>query len=118
MSRTPRCDVLDQKVELRASIGEELSFARKRTHGLFYVVTQRLEILFDQAALKMMQAANLWNLDQAREARQVGDMHAAIAAMDLFTVPTATLCLLYCFVIGHDRRRILHFNATRHSTNA
>ena len=38
----------------------------------------------------------------------------AIAAMDFFTVPTLTFGILYCFfVIGHDRRRILHFNVTR-----
>jgi putative transposase len=42
----------------------------------------------------------------------------AIAAMDFFTVPTATFSLLYCFfVISHDRRRILHFNVTRHPTS-
>jgi putative transposase len=40
-----------------------------------------------------------------------------IAAIDFFTVPTATLRVLYCFfVISHDRRRILHFNATEHPT--
>jgi putative transposase len=39
----------------------------------------------------------------------------AIAAMDFFTVPTVTFSLLYCFfIIGHGRRRILHFNVTRH----
>jgi putative transposase len=43
----------------------------------------------------------------------------AIAAMDFFTVPTITLGVLYCFfVIGHDRRRILHFNVTKHPTSA
>src|SRR5262249_16202738 len=32
-----------------------------------------------------------------------------------FTVPTITFGVLYClFVIGHDRRRILHFNVTKH----
>ena len=32
-----------------------------------------------------------------------------------FTVPTATFRVLYClFVIEHGRRRILHFNVTRH----
>jgi hypothetical protein len=42
----------------------------------------------------------------------------AIAAMDFFTVPTITFGFLYCFfVIGHDRRRILHFNVTRHPTS-
>src|SRR5208283_4825868 len=38
----------------------------------------------------------------------------AIAAMDFFIVPTLTFGVLYCFfVIGHDRRRILHCNVTR-----
>ena len=37
-----------------------------------------------------------------------------IAAMDFFTVPTLTFGVLYCFfVIGHDRRKILHCNVTR-----
>jgi len=40
-----------------------------------------------------------------------------IAAMGFFTVPTASLRVLYCwFVIHHDRRRILHFNATFNPT--
>jgi putative transposase len=43
----------------------------------------------------------------------------AIAAMDFFTVPTITFGVLYCFsVIGHDRRRILHFNVTKHPTSS
>src|ERR1700757_3882869 len=43
----------------------------------------------------------------------------AIAAMDLFTVTTVTFGVLCCFfVIGHDRRRILHFNVARHLTSA
>ena len=42
-----------------------------------------------------------------------------IAAMDLFTVPTVSLRLLYgFFVIEHGRRHILHFNATLHPTAA
>ena len=43
----------------------------------------------------------------------------AIAAMDFFTVPTLTFNILYCFlIIRHDRRRILHFNITRHPTSS
>ncbi len=43
----------------------------------------------------------------------------AIAAMDFFTVPTASLRLLYAFfVIDHGRRHILHFNATYNPTAA
>jgi transposase InsO family protein len=41
-----------------------------------------------------------------------------IAAMDFFTLPTATFRVLYCFfVISHSRRRVLHFNATEHPTS-
>ena len=40
-----------------------------------------------------------------------------IAAFDFFTVPTVTFQVLYCFfVIEHGRRKILHFNVTRHPT--
>ena len=42
-----------------------------------------------------------------------------IAAMDFFTVPTATFRVLYVLVvIEHDRRRILHVNVTEHPTAA
>jgi hypothetical protein len=42
-----------------------------------------------------------------------------IAAMDFFTVPTASLRLLYVlFVIEHGRRRVVHFNVTSHPTSA
>ena len=34
-----------------------------------------------------------------------------------FTIPTMTFQVLYCFfVIEHGRRKILHFNVTRHPT--
>src|SRR3989442_2427605 len=43
----------------------------------------------------------------------------AIAAMDFFTVPTLTFNVLYClFIISHDRRRIVHFNVSRHPTSS
>ena len=39
------------------------------------------------------------------------------ASMDFFTVPTATLRVLFVFlVLSHDRRRIVHFNVTEHPT--
>jgi putative transposase len=42
----------------------------------------------------------------------------AIAAMDFFAVPTIAFGMLYAFfVIGHGRRRILHFSVTRHPTS-
>ena len=40
-----------------------------------------------------------------------------IVAFDFFTVPSMTFRLLHCFfVIEHGRRKILHFNVTRHPT--
>jgi transposase InsO family protein len=40
-----------------------------------------------------------------------------IAALDFFTIPTVRFKLLYCFfVIEHGRRKIRHFNVTRHPT--
>ena len=40
-------------------------------------------------------------------------------AIDFFTVPTATFRVLFVLVIlSHDRRRILHYNATEHPTAA
>jgi hypothetical protein len=42
----------------------------------------------------------------------------AIAAMDFFAVPSVAFTVLHClFVISHDRRRILHFNVTKHPTS-
>ncbi len=39
--------------------------------------------------------------------------------MDFFTVPTLTFDVLYrFFVIAHDRRRILHWEVTRHPSSA
>ena len=40
-----------------------------------------------------------------------------IAAIDFFVVPTVRFQLLYCFmVLRHERRRVVHFNVTAHST--
>ena len=39
----------------------------------------------------------------------------AIAGMDFFVVPTVRFTLLYVwFALDHGRRRVLHFNVTRH----
>ena len=54
-----------------------------------------------------------------RWAAFLGNHREVIAAMDFFTVPTLSFGVLYCFfVIAHDRRRILHLNATPHPTSA
>lgn len=39
-------------------------------------------------------------------------------SVDFFTIPTLTYSILYVFVIlSHDRRKILHYNITRHPTD-
>src|SRR5215472_4352114 len=60
-----------------------------------------------------------WDPDLARRWLTFLRNHReAITAMDFFTVPTVTF-QLYCFFnISHDRRRILHFNITRHPTSS
>ena len=40
-----------------------------------------------------------------------------IAAVDFFTVTTATFRTLFCFIVLlHDRRKVVHFNVTQHPT--
>lgn len=40
-----------------------------------------------------------------------------LSAIDFFTVPTATFCILYEFIVlSHDRRQIVHFNVTERPT--
>ena len=42
-----------------------------------------------------------------------------VVSIDLFSVPTIQLRVLYVLVVlAHDRRRILHFNVTEHPTAA
>ena len=41
----------------------------------------------------------------------------AIVAIDMFVVATATFRLLYALIVlGHDRRRVIHFNVTENPT--
>ena len=43
----------------------------------------------------------------------------ALAAIDFFTVPTATFRILVCFLVfRHDRRRVVHFNLAANPTAA
>jgi hypothetical protein len=42
---------------------------------------------------------------------------AETAAIDFFTVPTAAFRVLFVFVVlGHERRRVVHFGVTEHPT--
>ncbi|MCP4193131.1 MAG: hypothetical protein GY768_21175 [Planctomycetaceae bacterium] len=46
------------------------------------------------------------------------DQHVrGLVSIDFFIVPTATLRVLFVFIVlAHDRRRIVHFNVTEHPT--
>ena len=50
--------------------------------------------------------------------RTILDNHVSeLVSVDFFTVPTATFRILYVFIVlRHERREIVHFNATYHPT--
>jgi putative transposase len=97
-------------------VAENRTWGAPRIHGellmLGFDVSERSISRWMKRAPRDPEAARRW-LAFLRNHRE------AIAAMDFFTVPTVTFSLLYCFfVIGHGRRRVLHFNVTRHPTSA
>ena len=96
-------------------VAENPTWGAPRIHGelamLGFDVSERTVSRWMKRAPRDPQPARRW-FAFLRNHREV------IAAMDFFTVPTVTFNLLYCFfIIGHDRRQIVHFNVTRHSTS-
>src|SRR5258708_2375150 len=97
-------------------VAENPTWGAPRIHGEFLMlgfdVSERTISRWMKLPPRQPEPAQRW-LTFLRNHRE------AIAAMDLFTVPTATFGLLYCFfIIAHDSRRILHFNVTRHPTSS
>ena len=93
---------------------ENATWGAPRIHGellkLGFDVSERTVSRYLRRLSPSDQARNLW-ATFLRNHREV------IAAMDFFTVPTATFRVLYCFfVIEHGRRKILHFNVTENPT--
>jgi putative transposase len=96
-------------------VTENPTWGAPRIHGellmLGFDISERTISRWMKRAPKDPEPAKRW-LAFLRNHRE------AIAAMDFFTVPTITFGVLYCFfVIAHDRRRILHFNVTKHPTS-
>jgi transposase InsO family protein len=92
-------------------VAENPTWGAPRIHGelhkLGFDISERTVSRWVQRANHNPDPAQRW-LAFLRNHRE------AIAAMDFFTVPTLTFGVLYCFfVIGHDRRKILHCNVTR-----
>jgi transposase InsO family protein len=97
-------------------VAENPTWGAPRIHGellmLGFDVSERTISRWMKRAPRDPRPAKRWHafLENHRE---------AIAAMDFFTVPTITFGVLYCFfLIRHDRRRILHFNITKHPTSS
>jgi putative transposase len=96
-------------------VDENPTWGAPRIHGellmLGFDVSERTIPRWMKRAPRHPSPANRW-LAFLRNHRE------AIAAMDFFSVPTINFSVLYCvFVIDHTRRRILHFNVTRHPTS-
>lgn len=97
-------------------VGENPTWGAPRIHGelkmLGFDISERTVLRWMRKAPQNPEPAMRW-------ATFLNNHREAIAAMDFFTVPTLTFGVLYCFfVIAHDRRRILHFNVTRHPSSA
>jgi putative transposase len=97
-------------------VAENPTWRAPRIHGellmLGFEVSERSVSRWMRRAPRSPDSAGLW-LSFLHNHRE------AIAAMDFFSVPTVTFNVLYVFfIIGHDRRRILHVNVTRHPTSA
>ena len=104
---------LRQLIERMAK--ENPTWGAPRIHGellkLGFEISERTVSRYLARVGRKGDAGKLW-LIFLRNHREV------IAAMDFFTVPTATFRVLYCFfVISHNRRKVLHFNATEHPTS-
>ncbi len=111
-----RCVSRELKELIFRMVAENSTWGAPRIHGelkmLGFDVSERTVLRWMRKAPRNPEPAKLWKafLNNHRE---------AIAAMDFFTVPTLTFGVLYCFFgVSHDRRRILHCNATRHPTSA
>jgi transposase InsO family protein len=96
-------------------VAENPTWGAPRIHGelkmLGFDISERTVLRWMRKAPRKPEPAKRWKafLSNHRE---------ALAAMDFFTVPTLTFGVLYgFFVIAHNRRRILHFNVTRHPTS-
>jgi putative transposase len=99
---------------IRRMAEENAGWGAPKIHGeilkLGFVVSERTVARYLRRIRRRGDPANRW-LAFLQNHREV------IVAFDFFTVPTITFKLLYCFfVIEHGRRKVLHFNVTRHPT--
>jgi len=97
---------------IRAMAEENVGWGAPKIHGelrkLGFTISERTVAQYLRRVRRGGDPGKRWSafLQNHRE---------VIVAFDFFTVPTVTFKHLYCFfVIEHGRRKILHFNVTRH----
>ena len=96
-------------------VADNPTWGAPRIHGELKMLGFNIS---ERTVLRWMRKAPRYPEPAKRWAAFLSNHREAIAAMDFFTVPTLTFGVLYCFfVIVHDRRRILHYNVTRHPSS-
>jgi transposase InsO family protein len=111
-----RCVSRELRVLIFRMAAENETWGAPRIHGelrmLGFDISERTVLRWMRKAPRSPEPAKRW-------AAFLCNHREAIAAMDFFAAPTLTFGVLYCFfVFAHDRRRILHFNVTKHPTAA
>jgi putative transposase len=111
-----RCVSREVKELIFRMVAENSTWGAPRIHGelkmLGLDISERTVLRWMRKAPRNPEPAKRW-------AAFLNNHREAISAMDFFTVPTLTFGVIYCFfVVSHDRRRILHCNATRHPASA
>jgi putative transposase len=99
---------------IRRMAAENSDWGAPRIHGellkLGFEVSERTVARYLQRLRRRGDPAKCWLAFLANH-------RELIVALDFFSVPTLTFQQLYAFfVIEHGRRRVLHFNVTRHPT--
>ncbi len=97
---------------IRKMAEENSGWGARRIHGEL----QKLGFtVSEQSVARYLKRVRKGGTPDRRWLTFLSNHREAIAAFDFFTVPTVTFQLPYCFfIVDHSRRKILHFNITRH----
>jgi transposase InsO family protein len=111
-----RCVSREMRELIFRMVNENQTWGAPRIHGELRMLgldnSERTVLRWMRKAPRDPEPAKRW-------AAFLSNHREAIAAMDFFTLHTLTFGVLHCFfVIAHDRRRILHFNVTKHPTSS
>ena len=111
-----RCVSRELRELIFRKVTENRTWGAPRIHGELKMLGFDLS---ERTVLRWMRRAPRKPVPAKRWSTFLSNHREAIAAMDFFTVPTLTFGVLHCFfIIAHDRRRVLHFNVTRHPSCA